>query len=109
MTSYSKWDRDAYIERVGGIEEAERRRKALMARVDGYQLAEIRKQRSLTQADVATIMGVTKGRVSQIERGEVFTIDVVGRYVEALGGELRLLADFGDHTYKVSGEQPRAS
>jgi hypothetical protein len=39
----------------------------------------------------------------------VFTIDVVGRYVEALGGELRLLADFGDHTYKVSGEQPRAS
>jgi predicted transcriptional regulator len=109
MTSYSKWDRDAYIERVGGVEEAERRRKALIARVDGYRLAEIRKQRGLTQADVATIMGVTKGRVSQIERGEAFTIDVVGRYVEALGGELRLLADFGDHTYKVSGEQLRAS
>ena len=31
MTSYTKWDRDAYIERVGGPEEAERRRKALMA------------------------------------------------------------------------------
>ena len=53
MTSYTKWDRDAYIERVGGIEVAERRRKALMARVDGYQLAEIRKQRGLTQAAVA--------------------------------------------------------
>ena len=109
MASYTKWDRDAYIERVGGLEEAERRRKALMARVDGYQLAEIRKQRGLTQADVATIMGVTKGRVSQIERGEVFTVDVVGRYIKALGGELRLLADFGDHTYKVSGENLRAS
>jgi hypothetical protein len=31
VTSYTKWDRDAYIERVGGPEEAERRRKVLMA------------------------------------------------------------------------------
>jgi DNA-binding XRE family transcriptional regulator len=109
MTSYSKWDRDAYIDRVGGLEEAERRRKAVMAQVDGHQLAEIRKARGLTQAAVARLMGVTKGRVSQIERGEVFTVEVVGRYVQALGGELRLLADFGDHTYRVSGEQLRAS
>jgi DNA-binding XRE family transcriptional regulator len=109
MTSYSQWDRDAYIDRVGGLEEAERRRNALMARVDGHQLAEIRKARGLTQAEVARLMGVTKGRVSQIERGEVFTVEVVGRYIQALGGELRLLADFGDHTYRVSGEQLRAS
>jgi hypothetical protein len=32
VSSYPKWDRDAYIERVGGPEEAERRRKTLMAR-----------------------------------------------------------------------------
>ena len=44
MTSYSKWDRDAYIERVGGPEEAERRRKALMTRQSGQRLAEERKQ-----------------------------------------------------------------
>jgi hypothetical protein len=31
MSSYTKWDRAAYIERVGGEEEAERRRKVLMA------------------------------------------------------------------------------
>jgi DNA-binding XRE family transcriptional regulator len=109
MTSYSQWDRDAYIDRVGGLEEAERRRKAVMAQVDGHQLAEIRKARGLTQAAVARLMGVTKGRVSQIERGEVFTVEVVSRYVQALGGELRLLADFGDHTYRVSDEQLMAS
>jgi hypothetical protein len=45
VTSYTKWDRDAYIERVGGPEEAERRRKALMARQSGQRLAEERKQR----------------------------------------------------------------
>jgi hypothetical protein len=31
-------------------------------------------------------MGVSPGRVSQVERGELATIDAVARYVEALGG-----------------------
>lgn len=109
MPGYSKWDRDGYVERVGGPEEAERRRRTLMARVDAHQLAEIRKERGLTQVDVAEIMGVSKGRVSQIERGEVFTVDVVARYVAALGGELKLTAIFDDHAYTVSSEQLRAS
>ena len=77
MTSYTKWDRDAYIERVGGLEEAERRRKALMARQGGQRLAGERKQRGLTQAHLAQTMGVTPGRVSQIERGELSTIKAI--------------------------------
>ena len=60
MTSYTKWDRDAYIERVGGPEEAERRRKVLMARQSGQRLADERKQRGLTQAQLAETMGVTR-------------------------------------------------
>jgi hypothetical protein len=43
-------------------------------------------------------MSVTPGRVSQIERGELATIDAVARYVEAPGGRLDLIASFGDHT-----------
>jgi DNA-binding MarR family transcriptional regulator len=50
MTSYTKWNRNEYIERVGGPEDAERRRKVLMARQSGQRLAEERKQRGLTQA-----------------------------------------------------------
>ena len=88
MTSYTKWARDAYIERVGGPEEAERRRKALMARQSGQRLADERKQRGLTQAQLAETMGVTPGRVSQIERGELSTIEAIARYVQALGGRL---------------------
>ena len=53
-------DRDAYIERVGGLEEAERRRKTLMARLSGLRLAEERKRRGLTQAQLAQAMGVTR-------------------------------------------------
>jgi Phage derived protein Gp49-like (DUF891) len=58
VTSYTKWDRDAYIERIGGPEEAERR-QTLMARQSGQRLADERKQRGLTQAQLAQIIGVT--------------------------------------------------
>jgi DNA-binding XRE family transcriptional regulator len=102
MTGYTKWDRAAYIERVGGPEEAERRRRELLGRQSGFRLAEERKRRGLTQAQLAKAMGVTSGRVSQIERGEVATMDSVARYVEALGGRLDLVASFGDHTVAVA-------
>lgn len=59
MSSYTKWDRDAYVERVGGEQEAEQRRKALMARQSGQQLAEERKRQGLTQAQLAQAMSVT--------------------------------------------------
>ena len=47
-------------------------------------------------------MGVTPGRVSQIERGEVATIDAIARYIQALGGRLDLVASFSDHTLTVA-------
>ena len=102
MSGYTKWGRAAYVERVGGQEEAERRRKELMARQTGYRLAEERKRHGLTQAQLAETMGVTPGRVSQVERGELATIEAVARYVEALGGRLDLIASFGDHTLTVT-------
>lgn len=61
MTGYAKWDRAAYVDRVGGVEEAERRRTALMARQSGCRLAEERKRRGLTQAQLAEIMRVAPG------------------------------------------------
>lgn len=102
MSSYTKWDRAGYTERAGGADKAEQRRKALMARQSGYRLAEKRKRRGLTQAQLAELIGITPGRVSQIERGEVATIDAIARYIEALGGRLDLVASFGDHTLTVA-------
>lgn len=46
-------------------------------------------------------MGVTVGRVSQVENGELSGIDVLDRYVRALGGDLRIVADFGEEQFKV--------
>ncbi|MDP4506166.1 helix-turn-helix domain-containing protein [Nonomuraea turcica] len=52
----------------------------------------------MTQAQVAERMGVTKGRVSQIERGDVATMELVGRYAAAIGWHVRtvLAKDSGE-------------
>jgi transcriptional regulator with XRE-family HTH domain len=73
-----------------------------LARQTGQRLAEERKRRGLTQAQLAGVMGITPGRVSQIERGEVSTLNAIARYVEALGGRLDLVASFDDHTLTLT-------
>jgi len=64
--------------------------------VPRWRLAEMRKRRSLAQEQIAVRMGVPVARVSQIEGGDVSTQDVLYRFTTALGGTLKLTADFGD-------------
>lgn len=61
----------------------------------------MRKRRGLTQRQVAQAMRVTVRRVSQIENGELAGIDVLDRYVHALGDDLQIVANFGDEQIKV--------
>jgi transcriptional regulator with XRE-family HTH domain len=49
----------------------------------------------------AAALGVSIARISQIEHGEVASFEVIARYVEALGGRLDLVADFGDRTVRL--------
>jgi hypothetical protein len=46
-------------------------------------------------------MGVSVGRVSQIESGDISGIDVLDRYVAALGGLLEIVANFGEEQFRV--------
>jgi len=100
--TFTKWPqiRDEQIERIGR-EEFEAGKEQMLAEARGWRLADIRRRRGLTQAQVAERMGVGKSRVSQIERGRVSTREVLDRYVEALGGRLSLMADFGDELLRV--------
>lgn len=98
MSSYVRWKdiRAEYVERAGGEEAFEAGKRELLAEVIGHRLAEIRKARGMTQLQVAERMGVTKGRVSQIEQGKVSGQDVVARYAMALGGTLHQAIYFED-------------
>ncbi|MFI7451096.1 helix-turn-helix domain-containing protein [Nonomuraea sp. NPDC049714] len=75
--------------------------RKLLAEARGHQLAEARKQLGFGQKDVAGAMEVSVARVSQIEHGEVTSIEVIARYVEALGARLDLVVDFGDRTLRL--------
>ncbi|MFG2087365.1 MULTISPECIES: helix-turn-helix domain-containing protein [unclassified Spirillospora] len=88
MTNFPKWSdvRADVVAGAGGEQGVAEARRRNQAYIDGHRLAERRKAIGLSQSEVADRMGVTKSRVSQIERGEVSTVDAVARYVEALGG-----------------------
>lgn len=82
-------------------DEIEAGARKLLAAARGAQLADARKHLGLTQKEIAAELGVSIARVSQIEHGEVTSFEVIARYVEALGGRLDLVADFGDHTVRL--------
>ncbi|MEV6930950.1 helix-turn-helix domain-containing protein [Dactylosporangium sp. NPDC051485] len=90
------------IETAGGPEAFDTAVGAMLDEARGWRLAELRKRREMTQEQVASRMGVSVARVSQIEAGSVSTQEVLARYIEALGGTLKLIADFGDEQLKVA-------
>jgi DNA-binding XRE family transcriptional regulator len=70
----------------------------LRAEQRAYRLAEMRRRLGFSQAQVAARMGVTQGRVSAIENAKPGATELrtIAAYVEALGGRLEIIADFGD-------------
>lgn len=72
--------------------------------IRAFRLAELRRNRSLTQREVAEAMGVSGPRVSDVERGRLDTvsISVLRAYVEALGGRLKVTAEFDDSSFLVA-------
>jgi DNA-binding transcriptional regulator YiaG len=59
-------------------------------------LRQLRRIQHLTQAQVATAMGTEQDRVSRLERRADLRLSTLREYVAALGGSLRLVADFPD-------------
>jgi DNA-binding XRE family transcriptional regulator len=95
-----RWNdiRAQQVARAGGEDAVTEAKESFLAEVVGHRLAELRKARGLTQQQVADRMGVTKGRISQIEQGKVSGQDVLARYAAALGGRLHqaIYFDNGD-------------
>ncbi|MEU8428506.1 MULTISPECIES: helix-turn-helix domain-containing protein [Micromonospora] len=98
MSDYSRWQdiRADHVARAGGEEAVDAGKQELLAEVIGHRLAEVRRARGLTQQQVADRMGVTKGRVSQIEQGKISGQEVVARFAAALGGRLHQAIYFDD-------------
>ena len=57
-------------------------------------LRDLRTAQQLTQERVAAILGVEQDSVSRMERRADMLLSTMSGYVEAMGGKLRLIAEF---------------
>lgn len=79
---------------------AEIRRKAIMELVEA-DLRGIREAAGKTQVDLAAIMDKTQGQISALEKRQDFLLSTLRDFVEACGGELEIIANFGDKRIKL--------
>jgi predicted XRE-type DNA-binding protein len=79
------------------------RTSQLLAQVRAHRLAEVREASGLNQTDIANRLGVSQSRVSRIERGDIDRSEIatVRAYVGALGGEVEIVAKFGDERITI--------
>lgn len=96
---------DDYIAEFG-IEEDQmvEARRNTQGYVDAYNLREARKACNMTQTELARAMGVSQNRVSRMENGDIdsMSLDVLRRYVEALGGHITLTAELPSGTVALA-------
>ncbi|MBM3669877.1 MAG: helix-turn-helix domain-containing protein [Actinobacteria bacterium] len=87
----------------GNPEKRAKLRDQMLAEVHAYRLRELREAQELTQTDVAEVLEVSQRRVSEIERGQCdrIKLDTLRRYVQALGGTLRVEAHVGERVFPI--------
>lgn len=76
-----------------------RRRKKIEARTqqlvaEEMALSELRKAHHCTQASLAKELGITQDGVSRLEQRSDLLLSTLRKFIGALGGDLRLVAEF---------------
>lgn len=98
--------RDIAVEKLGEarVREIERQaRKELAKEHLEANLRAVREMAGKTQVELAREAGISQAELSRNESAGDHLVSTLRRYVEALGGELEILARFGDKTVKLRG------
>lgn len=79
-------------------------KKRMVDEVRAYRLREVREASELTQVELAGRLRVSQNRVSRIEHGDIdrAQVDTLRKYVEALGGRLRVEVELGDERIQIA-------
>ncbi|MFF2300288.1 helix-turn-helix domain-containing protein [Arthrobacter sp. NPDC058127] len=85
-------------------EAVEAHKKQLLDEVRAYRLRELREASDLTQVELAARLHVSQNRVSRIEHGDIdrAQVDTLRKYVEAVGGRLRVEVELGDERIQIA-------
>jgi DNA-binding XRE family transcriptional regulator len=84
-------------------ERIEQVRKSAVEELRAMSLRQLREEAGMTQIEVAELVELTQSALSRMERREDNPIDALRRYVEALGGELEVVAVLGNKRVKLLG------
>ena len=68
---------------------------------DEMDLAEVRRALKLSQDEIAQTLGIGQGSVAKIEQRTDMYVSTLRRFIEAMGGELEIVARFPDHAIKI--------
>lgn len=79
-------------------------KKRMLDQVRAYRLRELREASELTQVELAERLQVSQNRVSRIEHGDIerAQVDTLRKYVEAVGGQLRVEVELGDEHIQIA-------
>ena len=84
---------DQVMARPGAAERAAKHRLETLAEIGLYQL---RIDSQLSQIDLAERLDITQPSISKIEHAEDLRISTLRNYIQALGAELKIDAEFPD-------------
>jgi transcriptional regulator with XRE-family HTH domain len=82
----------------------EAHQKRMLDEIRAFRLRELREASNLTQIELAARLQVSQNRVSRIEHGDIerAQVDTLRKYVEAVGGKLRVEVELGDERFLIS-------
>ncbi|MDK2410766.1 XRE family transcriptional regulator [Aphanizomenon sp. 202] len=64
--------------------------------LENMTLQDMRKARKLTQESMAELLGIRQDSVSRLEKRADLLLSTLRSYVKAMGGDLKLVAEFPD-------------
>lgn len=82
-------------------ERQERIRKRTGELLAELPLQELRQARALSQQELAEVLGLNQATVSKLERRTDMYLSSLRRFVEAMGGELEVSANFPDGKVRI--------
>lgn len=91
-------------------ERQEANRRAVEKMIVDIELAELRKLKQLSQKDMAERLNVQQPAVAKVESRPDLHISTLREHIEAMGGNLVVLAEFPKETVKLGSfsSQPEA-
>lgn len=89
------------VKKTMSLERQARVRAMTEEMLVGLPLAEVRRARELSQEQIAETLKMPQGNVSKFERRVDMYVSTLRRYIQAMGGDLDIIARFPDAEIRI--------